>query len=201
MQIPASNFRPDCLHRRVRNCRTEVDEVLPLAILRSPRPESVAEKIELLVRVRPSPILILAIDNLRLLRMKFQPTVLQASGYGHPNLLGLLLRSAMHDGIISEALKRQLPILLRHPPIKRIVQKQIGQQRADDTALRRALLTRNQLAVLFLHWRFQPPLDVENYPLFFGVFLHRPYQQILRDVVEETLDVQINDPVIALASL
>src|SRR5438477_9079787 len=86
MQIPASDFRPDCLHRRVRNCRTEVDEVLPLAILRSPRPESVAEKIELLVRVRPSPILILAIDNLRLLRMKFQPTVLQASGYGHPNV-------------------------------------------------------------------------------------------------------------------
>jgi beta-glucosidase-like glycosyl hydrolase len=30
--------------------------------------------------------------------------------------------------------------------------------------LRRALLTRNQLAVLFLHWRFQPALDVENHP-------------------------------------
>jgi hypothetical protein len=58
--------------------------------------------------------------------MKLQPTVLQASGYSRPNLLGLLLRSAMHDGIISETLKRQLRILLRHPPIKSIVQKQIG---------------------------------------------------------------------------
>jgi hypothetical protein len=58
--------------------------------------------------------------------MKLQPTVLQASGYGHPNFLGLLLRSAMHDGIIGETLKQQLRILLRHPPIKRIVQKQIG---------------------------------------------------------------------------
>ena len=30
----------------------------------------------------------------------------------------------------------------------------------DDTALRRAFLTRDQLAVLLLHWRFQPALDV-----------------------------------------
>src|ERR1019366_5138743 len=44
-------------------------------------------------------------------------------------------------------------------------------------------------------------LDVENHPWFLGVFLHRPYQQILRDVVEEALDVQIDDPVIAPASL
>jgi len=98
----------------------------PLRFFRSPRPKRIAEKIELLVRIRPSPVIILAIDDLRLLRMKLQPTVLQASGYSRPNLLGLLLRSAMHDGIISETLKRQLRILLRHPPIKSIVQKQIG---------------------------------------------------------------------------
>src|ERR1019366_4597933 len=137
MQIPASNLRTNCFHRLVGNCRTEVDEVLPITILRPPRPKRIAQKIELLVWVRPSPILILAIDNLRLLGMKLQPTVLQASGYRRPNLLGLLLRSAMHDGIIGKTLKRQLPILRRHPPIKRIVQKQISQQRTDDTALDR----------------------------------------------------------------
>src|SRR5471030_2064806 len=201
MQIPASNLRTNRFHRLVGNCRAEIDEVLPFAILRSPRPKRVAQKIELLVRVRPSQILILAIDNLRLFGMKLQPTLLQASGYGRPNLLGFHFCPAMHDGIIGETLKRHLPILRRHPPIKRIMQKQIGQQRADDTALRRALLTRNQLAVLLLHWRFQPALDVENHPWFFGVFLHRPYQQILRDVVEETLDVQIYNPVMAPASL
>src|SRR6516165_286390 len=43
-----------------------------------------------------------------------------------------------------------------------------------DTALRRALLPRNQLTVLFLHRRFQPAFDVENHPWFFNVFLHRP---------------------------
>jgi hypothetical protein len=43
-----------------------------------------------------------------------------------------------------------------------------------------------------LNWRLQPALDVENDPLFLGMFLHRPYQQILRDIVEEALDVKID---------
>jgi hypothetical protein len=37
----------------------------------------------------------------------------------------------MHDGIVSETLKRKLRLMLRHPPIKDIVQKQIGEQRAN----------------------------------------------------------------------
>jgi len=44
----------------------------------------------------------------------------------------------------------------------------------NDTTLRRALLPRNQLAVLLLHWRLQPPLDIENHPGLLGVLLHRP---------------------------
>src|SRR5205814_8294752 len=46
MQIPASNLRPDRFHRLVGNCRAEIDEVLPLAIFRSPRPKRVPQKIE-----------------------------------------------------------------------------------------------------------------------------------------------------------
>src|SRR5712692_11825484 len=126
MQIPASNFSPNRLHRLVGNCGTEINEELSFAIFRSPRPKRVAQKIELLVGIRPSPVIILAVDDLRLLRMKLQPTVLQTNGYGRPNLLGFLFRSAMHDGVIGEPLKWYLRILLRHPPIKGIMQKQIG---------------------------------------------------------------------------
>src|SRR5580700_5871604 len=100
MQVPASNLCPDGFHRLVGNCRAEVDEVLPEPILRSPRPKRVAQKIEFLIRIRPSPVVILTIDHLRLLRMKFQPTLPQTRGYGRPNLLGLPLCPAMHDGIV-----------------------------------------------------------------------------------------------------
>src|SRR3979490_2915764 len=102
MQIPASNLRPDRFHRLVGNCGTEVDEELPCPILRSPWPKRVAQKIELLVGIRPSPIFILAIDNLRRLRMKFESAFPQTRGNRCPNLLGFHFRSSMHDGIIGE---------------------------------------------------------------------------------------------------
>ena len=66
MQIPASNLLADRLPRLVGNSRAEVDEVLAEPILRSPRLKTIAQEIEFLVRVSPSPVVILAIDNLRL---------------------------------------------------------------------------------------------------------------------------------------
>src|SRR5216684_1109245 len=45
-----------------------------------------------------------------------------------------------------------------------------------DSPLGSALLPRNQPPILFLHWRFQPALDIENDPLFRGMFLHCPKQ-------------------------
>src|SRR5438045_7523510 len=117
MQIPASNLGSDGFHRCIRNCRTEIDEVLTLAILRSPRPKRVAKKIELLVWISPSSVIILAIDNFRLLRMKFQPAFLQTHGYGGPNHLSLRLFPAMYDGIIGIPFKQYLRMLLRHPSI------------------------------------------------------------------------------------
>src|SRR5690349_8207329 len=126
MEVPASNLRPNRLHRLVGNRRAKIDEGLSESILRPPRTKRVAEKIELLVRIRPSPIIILAIDDLRLLQMKFQPAFPQACGYGLPNLLGFGLRPAMPDGLLGVPFERYLPIRLRRPPIKGLVQEQIG---------------------------------------------------------------------------
>src|ERR1035438_584558 len=81
MQLPASDLLPDRLPRFVGNGRAEVDKELAEPILRSPWLKTIAQKIELLVRVSPPPVIILAIDDLRLLRMKLQPTFLHARGY------------------------------------------------------------------------------------------------------------------------
>src|ERR1035438_4475945 len=113
MQVPASNLFPYRLHRFVGNSRTEVDEEFPLSILRPSRPKSIAEKIELLVGISPSPVIIPAIDDLLLLWMKFQSTLLQTRGYSRPDFLCFCLCPAMHDGIIGEPLKRILRIRRR----------------------------------------------------------------------------------------
>src|ERR1039457_1840208 len=46
MQVPASNLLPDRPHRFVGNSRTEIDEELPLPILRSPRPKRLSRPME-----------------------------------------------------------------------------------------------------------------------------------------------------------
>src|SRR5262245_30025113 len=105
--------RHGLLSRRWPRFRTEVDEELAPPVLRLPRAKRIAKKIELVVGVIPSPIFILTIDNLRLLRMKLQSTLLQPLPYSTPNLLSLTLRPAMHDGIIGIPLERQMRILPR----------------------------------------------------------------------------------------
>src|SRR5215469_6088282 len=126
MQVPASNLFPNRFHRFIRDCWAEADEEYLLPILRSSRPKCVAQKIEFLVRISPPPVIILAIDYFRLLRMKFQPTLSHACGYSCPNFLGFCFRPAMHDGIVSIPLEHHLRILPADPSIKGIVQKQVG---------------------------------------------------------------------------
>src|SRR6266496_4265081 len=101
MQFPTSNLLANRLPRCVRNSRTEIDEVLADPILRPPRLKTVTQKIELLVRVSPPPVIILAIDHFRLLRMKLQPAFLHTRGDRCSHLLRLRLCPAMHDQVSS----------------------------------------------------------------------------------------------------
>jgi site-specific DNA recombinase len=71
----------------------------------------------------------------------------------------------------------------------------------DDTALRSASFTRRQVALFILCRRFQPALDVEDDPLFLGVFPDCLHQQVVVEVIEKVLDVQVTDPVEGPASL
>jgi len=65
-----------------------------------------------------------------------------------------------------------------YPPAEKQPRGQIGsyllRSGRHDTSFRRAFITRNQLAVLFLYRRFQPALDAADHPLLRRVFLYRP---------------------------
>src|SRR5450759_5361722 len=150
MQIPASNLLADRLPRFVGNGRAEVDEVFAETILRSPWLKTIAQKAELLVRVSPPPVIILAIDDLRLHRMKLQPAFPHARSYRCSHLLRFHLCPAMHDRIVGIPFERQMRILAPHPHVQRIMQKQLRKQWRDDTTLRRSLPTFSQSALLVL---------------------------------------------------
>ena len=129
-------------------------KTFPFRLIDLPRTEFVPKKIELLIGVPSLPQIILAIDDPRLLRMEFQSTVQQPLCNCLPNRLGLPFRSTVHDDIIGVPLEWKTRIVRRHPSVKCIMQKQIGQQRAGHATLWRALLTRNEVPVLLFHWRF-----------------------------------------------
>src|ERR1051326_4253195 len=160
MQLPAPNLVPDFLLRFLRDGWTETTKDLPLPTVRSPRPKRVPQKIELLVRVSPSPIGILAIDHFRLLRMQFQSTLLQPCRYFDTHQVRFPLCPAMDDDVVRISLERQMSPVQAHPPIERVVQKQIGQQGADHSSLRSASFTLQQISIFILRRRFQPTLDV-----------------------------------------
>src|SRR5215813_4567430 len=90
----------------------------------------------------------------------------------------------MNDDVVRIPLERQMRPLPSHPQIKRVVQKQIGQQWANDSPLRGAAVTLLQVSFFILRWYFQPTFNVEFDPLLFRVLPHRAHHQIVIEIVE-----------------
>ena len=87
----------------------------------------------------------------------------------------------------------------RYPQIKRIVQKQIGQDRGHDTALRRAFAT-SDLPARGLHRRFQPAFHVEQNLRLLTVLAQSPHHEVVFEFVEQPADVELYNPVVVPAS-
>src|SRR5262249_12019506 len=98
-------------------------------------------------------------------------------------------------------LERNVRIVSRHPRVERIVQEQVCKERADDPTLRSSRCARHDAAVLHLHRRLQPALDVEQHPRAVRMMTNRLEQQLPIDTVEVTFDVYVEHPVVAPAAL
>ena len=99
-------------------------------------------------------------------------------------------------GVPGEPNAGQMP---RHPEIERVMQEQIGQDRRNDAALRRALVARLKLPFHALHRRSQPTLDVEQNPGFLTVLAQSRHQEAVIEIVEQPSDVELHHPVLVPA--
>src|SRR5881227_163932 len=77
-QPPVTDRRPDRLARLVTHPREEAHKELPAVVLGPPRPKRVAQEVELDMLVLALPVAVPAVDDLGLLRMKFQTAFRQA---------------------------------------------------------------------------------------------------------------------------
>jgi hypothetical protein len=130
MKRPASDRLPDRLESLIAGRRAERDAEGTPPPSRQPRPEWVAEKIELLVGVVSAPVIILAVDDFRLLGMK-------RHAFHKPSLKlcaqrpRLRLTAAVADRIIGIALERDGRMVPAHLHVERVVEKEIRQEGTD----------------------------------------------------------------------
>jgi len=112
---PAPHLLSHPRRRSVAHGRSKAHKELPPPILRPTRPERVPKEIELLIGMPPRPIVILAVDDPRLLGMHFQSPVLESTLDARQYLLRLLLRLAVRDDIVGVPLERNSRVRLAHP--------------------------------------------------------------------------------------
>jgi len=129
MQGPSPDRLPDCFQCLRTGCRQERDRVLIAVPYRLPRPERIAEKVERLVRKVASPVRVLAVDELRLLRVQSELASCKSSLQAAPQRLGLFGALAMTDDVVRVSLERNAGIGPRHPRVEDIVQEQVRQSR------------------------------------------------------------------------
>src|SRR5215471_7472302 len=79
--------------------RAEVDEVLAPSILRPSRTKGVSKKVKFLIRIPTTPVIILAVDDFRLVRMQLQLATFQPCLNAALDGLRLLLAYAVRDEV------------------------------------------------------------------------------------------------------
>jgi hypothetical protein len=187
-KCPRTKLAPYRLEGFVANRGTERDTDSTLLSSRQPRSKRITEEVELLVGIVSAPVIILTVDDLRLLGMKHQPTFSEPLRKHFAQPPCLRFAPAVADRIVGITFEGNAGMIPAHPRVERIVQKEVSQQRTDYSALWRSLFSRDETAILHLDGCIEPSLNIEQHPRAIGMFTDRPHQQIVLDAVERTLD-------------
>ena len=107
----------------------------------------------------------------------------------------------MTDGVIGIALKWDGGIVLLHPFVKRVVQKEVGKNRTYDRALWDSHGAFYDFSLARLIWYFEPSADIEQYPFLLDMYLDCLHEQFVVNGVEELGYVHVEYPSILKASL
>src|SRR5216684_4339531 len=99
------------------------------------------------------------------------------------------------DSIISISLERDIRVFPLHPTVERIVKKEVRQHGRNNRALWGTSFPADQGSVRHAHGRLEPSLNVKQHPFAVRVSAHGAHQKFPVDSVEETLDVEVQNPV------
>ncbi len=184
MESPTPNRLSHGLTGLVTHCRREVDEMLVVSILGPSRPKRVSQKIELRFRMFAPSVIILAVNDARLIRVEFETTLPHPSFQMVKNAFGLFFCSGLDYSIICVSgpwVPRKSPL---HPLVERVMKKKICQNRADNASLRSSCPPFDDRSIFCLEWCRKPSLDVQQNPFAVRMATHCSKQQFVINVVE-----------------
>src|SRR5208337_3023980 len=176
-------------------------QTIPSTIFHDPWSKGIPKEVKLRIRVMSFTTSVLAIDDMRLVWMHFEAARRKTIRKRHLDGISLHFGFAMYQSIVSITAPRNTRVPPCHPDIERVMQKEIGQGGTDDTPLWSSLGAIHQGSIRKLKRRYQPSPDVKPHPFAGRVFLQRPQQQLMRDVVKQALDVELQNPIVLPASL
>src|SRR5579871_785393 len=163
-QLP--NRCPHGLHRRGTNCRIKTPEqCLVSKIPYQTWSEAKPEKVKFEIRIFALPLSVSAVNDFGFRRMHLQTALRQASLKRRFKCLRLLLVTAVHQPVICIPTPREARVRPCHPEIERVVHKEVGQDWADHTALRRAAASPDSGPIFLHHGCLEPSFDVQQHPL------------------------------------
>lgn len=200
--VQPSRLRPHGFESRCADRRREAHEQsVPFAILHDPRPETIAEEVELRGRILVLATSVLAIDDMRLVRVHLEAALREPLRERNPYGLRLRLALAVDQPVVRIPTPGNTRKRSRHPGVKRIVQEQIRQGGTDHAALRSSFGPLDQSSVRKLQRRRQPSPNIKPNPFAVRVFLQRPQQKLVGDVVEQSSDVEFQSSIVSPAAL
>src|SRR4051794_16832136 len=127
-QPPTSDRLPDRFGGLVADRREEAHEELPPSIPGPPGPKGVAEEVELDVLMLAPPVIVLAVHDLGLLRVKLETALLQTSPDRLEHVLRLSPALGVNDHIVGIALEPDVRIGPAHPEVERVMHEEVRQQ-------------------------------------------------------------------------
>src|ERR1022692_4690536 len=106
--------------------------------------------------------------------MHFQVALRQSSLKLSLNIFCFFLGTAVYQPVIRIPTPWEIRMCPRHPEVERVVKKEIDQNWANHTALRRPAVSLHRGSILLYHGRFEPSFDVQQRPFARYVFPDGP---------------------------
>src|SRR5215831_11106174 len=173
VQVP--NRLSHSLHRRGADCWIESSKQGVISeTSHQTRPKAIPEEVKLDVRVFVFPLSVFAVDDLGFRRMHLQVALRQPGLKRCLESFGFLLSTTVHQSVIRIPTPWEVRMCPRHPEIKRVVHKKVGQDWTNYPALGRTASSLNRGPIFFHHGRLEPSFDVQESPLARYMFPNGP---------------------------